>query len=91
MRTPEAVQKLCASVKNAEESIKTLKDTLPGGVGGAKWGKVEGKAESQSYRRALKHAAEAQGQAYPPPHLQGLWSTPAPADFSTTAHIGEVK
>lgn len=46
--------KLCASVKNAEESIKTLKDTLPGGVGGGKWGKVERKAESQSYRRALK-------------------------------------
>ena len=60
-------------------------------MGGGKWGKVEGKAESQSYRRALKHAAEAPVRHTPPPRLQGLWSTPAPADFSATAHIGKVK
>lgn len=65
--TLEAVQKLCASVKNAEESIKTLKDTLPGGVGGGKWGKVERKAESQSYRRALQQTTKVRGSAHPPP------------------------
>ena len=51
--------------------MKTLKDTLPGGVGGGKWGKVEGKAESQSYRRALKQTAEASARHTPPPAPTG--------------------
>ena len=94
--TPEAVQKICVSVKNAEESIKTLKDTLPGGVGGGKWGKVEGKAESQSYRRALKQPTKVQGPAHPATgtyRIRGATTLPQASAHRHTsgAHIGEVK
>lgn len=55
---------------------------------GVKW---RGKLKVSPIVVPLKHAAEAPVRHTPPPRLQGLWSTPAPADFSATAHIGEVK
>ena len=63
--TPEAVQKICVSVKNAEESIKTLKDTLPGGVGGAKWGKVEEEAEKSVLSPCPQTRGGGAGLAHP--------------------------
>ena len=62
---------------------KTLKGTLLGGVGGGKWGEVEG-TESQSYRRALKQPTRRRARDLPPPHLHGIVERPAPADLPST-------